>query len=176
MNRFLLPVLLSFGLIPFAFAQSNTPPVSTSQIAGFTEYQGAPAQSLDLNTYFQDPDMTAAIRMTTVQGTMDLALFDRQKPITANNFLRYINDGRYFAPDPVTKQQASSFIHRSISTFVLQGGGFIGTGELEQQRHPADRGRHLPADPKRARDPEQARDDCDGENVGPEQRHQPVVH
>lgn len=127
MNRFLLPVLLSFSLLPLAFAQSNTPPVITSPISGFTEYQGAPAQSLDLNTYFQDPDMTAAIRMTTVQGTMDLALFDRQKPITANNFLRYINDGRYFAPDPVTKQQASSFIHRSISNFVLQGGGFIGT-------------------------------------------------
>lgn len=108
------------------FAQ-NTPPVVTNPIAGLSEFQGAPARSIDLNAFFQDPDLTSAVRMTTTQGTIDLALYDRQKPITVTNFLRYVNNGRYFTTDPVTKQQASSFIHRSVPGFVIQGGGFIGT-------------------------------------------------
>jgi cyclophilin family peptidyl-prolyl cis-trans isomerase len=55
-----------------------------------------------------------------VLGPIDLALFGQQKPITVTNFLRYVNEGRYFLGP------ASSFVHRSVSGFIIQGGGYIG--------------------------------------------------
>lgn len=43
---------------------------------------------------------------------MDMALFSNRTPTTRTNFLKYITDGDY----------VNSFIHRSISNFVIQGG------------------------------------------------------
>ena len=96
MNRTRLSIpaaLLAFALTATA---QNTPPVVTSQIANFTEYAGAPARSIDLTPAFADTDVSAAIRLTTVLGPIDLALFGQQKPITVTNFLNYVNQGRYF--------------------------------------------------------------------------------
>src|SRR5437016_14091747 len=84
-----------------ALAQ-NTPPVVTSQIADFTEYASAPARSLDLTTAFADSDVTVAVQITTVLGTFDIGLFGQQKPITTANFLKYLDQGRYFPLDPTT--------------------------------------------------------------------------
>ena len=124
-------VLLAFAL--HASAQ-NTPPVVTNQIADFTEYAGAPARSINLASAFADPDVSAAVRLNTVLGAIDIALFGQQKPITVANFLNYIDQGRYFKVDPANGQLASSFIHRSVPGFVIQGGGFIGTVD---PAHPA---------------------------------------
>lgn len=109
-----------------AFAQ-NAAPVATDPLPEVTLYTNGPNRSIDLTSAFRDQDFTPALRMTTVFGAVDWALFERQKPITTANFLRYVDEGRYFKADPTTQQQASSFIHRSIPDFVLQGGGFIGT-------------------------------------------------
>lgn len=127
MNR--LPLLLLAWLAAFALPVSaqNAPPVVTTQIGDFTEYAGAPPRSIELLNYFVDPDVSAAVRMTTVLGDVDLALFGQQKPITVTNFLRYVDQGRYFLFDPTINQTASSFIHRSVPGFVIQGGGYIGT-------------------------------------------------
>ena len=43
------------------------------------------------------------------------------------NFLKYVDQGHYFITDSTTQQLASSFIHRSVTGFVIQGGGYIGT-------------------------------------------------
>ncbi len=43
---------------------------------------------------------------------MDMALFSNRTPITRTNFLKYVADGDY----------VNSFIHRSVSNFVIQGG------------------------------------------------------
>jgi cyclophilin family peptidyl-prolyl cis-trans isomerase len=119
MNRF--PFL--FGLLFAAFTHSTT-----AQIADFTEYAGAPPRSIDLAAAFStDPDVTDLVRMTTVLGNIDIGLFAQQKPITVANFLKYLDQGRYFIDDPTTHQLASSFVHRSIPTFIIQGGGFLGT-------------------------------------------------
>lgn len=109
-------------------AAQNVPPVSTSQIGDFTEYLNT-QRSIDLTTVFADPDVSNGIRLNTVLGTIDLALFGQQKPITVANFLNYVNSGRYFKTDPTTHQLASSFVHRAISSSIsiIQGGGFIGT-------------------------------------------------
>jgi cyclophilin family peptidyl-prolyl cis-trans isomerase len=52
------------------------------------------------------------------------------------NFLNYVDQGRYFKPDPTTGQIASSFIHRSVANFVIQGGGFIGTVDPSSTANP----------------------------------------
>src|SRR3954462_7785095 len=119
MNRF--PLLLTVLFAAFACS-------ATAQIADFTEYAGAPARSIDLATAFAaDPDVTDLVRMTTVNGNIDLALFGQQKPITVTNFLKYVDQGRYFLFDATANQTASSFVHRSVAGFVIQGGGYIGT-------------------------------------------------
>lgn len=43
---------------------------------------------------------------------MDMALFSNRTPTTRTNFLKYVTDGDY----------VNSFIHRSVSNFVIQGG------------------------------------------------------
>jgi cyclophilin family peptidyl-prolyl cis-trans isomerase len=65
--------------------------------------------------------------MTTVLGNIDLELFGLDKPITVTNFLKYVDQGRYFLFDATANQTASTFIHRSIPNFVIQGGGYLGT-------------------------------------------------
>ena len=43
-----------------------------------------------------------------------MELLDTEKPITVQNFLRYIDEGLY----------TDGFFHRSVHNFVIQGGGF----------------------------------------------------
>lgn len=61
------------------------------------------------------------VRLQTTQGMIDIELYDRGgppggtlAPLTAANFLKYINSGRV----------DNTFFHRKINDFVLQGGGF----------------------------------------------------
>src|SRR5687767_8183027 len=127
MNRLTLLLAAAFGAFTLPVFAQNVSPTVTNPVADFTVYAAAPARSLDLASFFADPDASSAVRMTTVVGTFDLALFGQQKPTTVNNFLRYVDEGRYFKFDPNNGQIASSFIHRSEPGFIIQGGGFIGT-------------------------------------------------
>jgi cyclophilin family peptidyl-prolyl cis-trans isomerase len=127
-----LPLALSFCLaIAITASGQNVAPVVTAPIAAFTEFAGAPARSIDLTAAFSDPDASNAVQMAVLlpssTGFFNIALDGQHKPITVANFLNYVNSGRYFMTDPVTHTLASSFIHRSVSNFVVQGGGFIGT-------------------------------------------------
>lgn len=51
----------------------------------------------------------------TIYGDIEVELFDTQKPITVENFIRYVESGRY----------QNTFFHRCVPNFVVQGGGFI---------------------------------------------------
>lgn len=126
MNRINLLLAAAVGLFTITAAAQNTPPVVTNPIADFTQYPTT-QRSIDLTTVFADSDVNAAVRMTTVVGAFDVALFGQQKPITVTNFLKYVDQGRYFIIDPTNGQPASSFVHRSVPGFVIQGGGFLGT-------------------------------------------------
>lgn len=125
MNRLklLFAATLSASALPL-FAQ-NSPPTVTHQIADLTEYAGAPAVFIDLANDFTDPDVSDAVRFSTVLGDMDIGLFGQQKPITVTNFLKYVDQGRYFT------QGQSSFVHRSIPGFIIQGGLWIGTSNTQ---------------------------------------------
>lgn len=120
----LFPLLFAFAAIAQA---QNSAPIVLNSLPSPTLYANAGPLAVDLTTAFQDPDLAKAVRLTTDQGEMILAVYDRQAPITAANFLRYVNDGRYFLHDSTTNQLAYSFIHRSVPGFVLQGGGYIAT-------------------------------------------------
>ncbi|MEN3370839.1 MAG: hypothetical protein V7609_2982 [Verrucomicrobiota bacterium] len=126
MNRIHLLLAAAVGLVTITANAQNTPPVVTNPIADFTQYPTT-QRSIDLTTVFADSDVNAAVRMTTVLGAFDVALFGQQKPITVANFLNYVDQGRYFKIDPTNGQLASSFVHRSVPGFVIQGGGYIGT-------------------------------------------------
>jgi len=136
MNRTGLLLACALGAFTFSAAAQNVPPKVTNQIADFTEYAGAPARSIDLAPDFSDPDVSNAVRLTTVLGNIDIALFGQQKPITVTNFLKYVDQGRYFLVDPTTNQTASSFVHRSSPGFVVQGGGYIGTVDPSAMTNP----------------------------------------
>jgi peptidyl-prolyl cis-trans isomerase A (cyclophilin A) len=64
------------------------------------------------------------VRLATSAGNVDVELFDvavegrSAAPITAANFLRYVTSGRF----------DSTFLHRSVPGFIVQGGGFTLTG------------------------------------------------
>jgi cyclophilin family peptidyl-prolyl cis-trans isomerase len=118
MNRVLTLITAALGASTISLS---------AQIADFTAYAGAPARSIDVATAFPDPGVTDAMRLTTVLGNIDIELFGQQTPITVTNFLKYVDQGRYFIFDATANQTASSFIHRSVPGFVIQGGGFIGT-------------------------------------------------
>src|SRR5438067_9160430 len=127
-----LTLILAFCLAIWTTASAqNVAPVVTTPIAAFTEFAGVAARSIDLTTTFSDPDASNAVQMAVLlpssTGFFNIALDGQHKPITVANFLNYVNSGRYFVTDPTTHGLASSFIHRSISNFVVQGGGFIGT-------------------------------------------------
>lgn len=54
------------------------------------------------------------VRINTVVGAIDVRLLDEAAPRTVANFLAYVNSGAF----------ASSFVHRSVPGFVIQGGGY----------------------------------------------------
>jgi cyclophilin family peptidyl-prolyl cis-trans isomerase len=64
------------------------------------------------------------VQFRTVWGDIDVELYDQDKPNTVNNFLRYVQSGRY----------QNLFFHRCptnpvtrLTDFVVQGGGYVVT-------------------------------------------------
>ena len=54
------------------------------------------------------------VSLNTNYGPIVIELYADDTPITVNNFLNYVNDDDY----------VDSFFHRSVSDFIIQGGGF----------------------------------------------------
>ncbi|MDQ6655139.1 MAG: peptidylprolyl isomerase [Verrucomicrobiota bacterium] len=133
MKRFLsllLAAATAFACVPAARAltpKPNVAPVVSSQIPDSNTFRGT-TRIIDLTQFFGDPDASAAVQVTTSLGTMNFTLDGQQAPITVANFLNYLNSGRYFKTDSSNGQQASLFFHRSVPGFVIQTGGFLGTG------------------------------------------------
>ena len=135
MNRLFALLSAALAATTLSATAQNALPVVTNPIVDFTLFAGAPPRSIDLAAVFSD-DASDAVRLTTVLGNMDIALFGQQKPITVTNFLNYVDQGRFFKFDPTTNQTASSFVHRSVPGFVIQGGGYIGTVDPSANTNP----------------------------------------
>ncbi len=69
--------------------------------------------TLDLLEYVTDPAYKRALFRTT-KGDVALRLFAARAPQTVANFLRYVDTGKY----------DNTLIHRAVSGFVVQGGGY----------------------------------------------------
>lgn len=121
------PILfvVSIGLCPLDLIAQNVVPTVTAPIADETVFASTTA-TLPLVDHFDDPD-TSGVRFTTVLGKIDIALYDQRTPITVANFKKYIDSGRYFLVDPTDDHLASLFVHRSVSDFVIQSGGWLST-------------------------------------------------
>jgi cyclophilin family peptidyl-prolyl cis-trans isomerase len=66
------------------------------------------------------------IRFETTLGNFTVELFDKEAPVSAANFLKYIDDGFF----------DGTIFHRIVPGFVIQGGGF--TEDMTQKRtHPS---------------------------------------
>jgi peptidyl-prolyl cis-trans isomerase A (cyclophilin A) len=63
---------------------------------------------------------STVVEIRTSLGVIEVNLFDNITPETVANFLSYANAGAY----------ADSVVHRSVSNFVIQGGGFTYTGPV----------------------------------------------
>lgn len=132
MNR--LPSLLRGGFFlllgaPLAHAllvKPNVAPVVSGPIGDRQQYSDTIA-IIDLSGFFRDPDASAAARLMTPLGTMNFTLDGETAPNTVQNFLNYLNQGRYFKIDPANGQLASTFFHRAETNFVIQGGGYLST-------------------------------------------------
>ena len=66
------------------------------------------------------------VEFKTSIGTFTVQLFDKQAPITVENFLRYVDDG-YFV---------GTVFHRVIPGFVVQGGGLTADMRNKSGQHP----------------------------------------
>src|SRR5437867_5943455 len=53
-------------------------------------------------------------------GDIDVELYDQDKPVTVQNFIRYVQSGAY----------TNMFLHRCRPGFIVQGGGFRTTNQL----------------------------------------------
>ena len=112
--------------VPLGASAANVPPVKVGTIANATLLKGASDKVIDLSPFFSDPD-TTGVRITTVLGSMDVALYSQATPLTVANFLNYVDSGRYVITDPTTGLPAPIFFHRSVPDFVIQTGGFLAT-------------------------------------------------
>jgi len=66
------------------------------------------------------------VRFETSLGTFTIELYQKEAPITVENFLRYVDD----------KHFDGTIFHRVIPDFVIQGGGLTGDMSQKKTRQP----------------------------------------
>lgn len=96
-------------------------PVVGTTIPAWTSTAGTERVTALAGT-FTDAEAESAVRVTTSLGAMDFILFNNATPATVNNFMSYVNANRY----------TGVAFHRSVPGFVIQAGGFKGTGTGSQ--------------------------------------------
>jgi cyclophilin family peptidyl-prolyl cis-trans isomerase len=70
---------------------------------------------IDLTSYFDNEDISGSVvEINTSEGAAQIELFDDATPVTVQNFLNYVTSGRY----------NNTLIHRAMSNFVVQAGGY----------------------------------------------------
>lgn len=97
------------------------------EFTGAATVSGDAAQGGDLIFYTRKPT-TYIARFSSISGTIDATLFHDRTPLTVQNFLNYANRGVW----------DTTFIHRSVSGFVIQTGGYSANGTNDYPRIPQD--------------------------------------
>lgn len=98
-------------------------PTITDELADIVKTGNAPDTDINLLEHFDDPFTTGLVAQFKLPdtlpggGTTEVLLFDQAgagAPLTTANFSNYVNDGDY----------TNTIIHRSVTDFIIQGGGF----------------------------------------------------
>ncbi len=111
----LLAIALGCSVSFAAFAQDTTPPYVAKPISNFTVPASSAPMVINLKKTFALQNVTGSIvRFATSEGDIDVELLASAAPASVANFLSYANAGSY----------NNSFIHRSVPSFVIQGGGY----------------------------------------------------
>ena len=97
----------------FRVQQPPTAPVNEQVLPNRTIGTGL-TFNLSLSPFFKDPDNARTVRLATTKGNIDIALNAALTPQATANFLAYTAAGDY---------NGVAF-HRSVSGFVVQGGGY----------------------------------------------------
>lgn len=101
----------------------TTPPLVTQPLSDINVEENANNSIINLFPNFDDPFTTGKVARFELEdsslgsGVTNVLLFDQEgegAPETVENFTNYAGDGDY----------VNSIIHRSVSGFVVQGGGF----------------------------------------------------
>ncbi len=123
-------------------------PILINPISDLEVAVNAEPTSLSLFENFDDPFTTGLVARFELshetfpnQGVTEVLLFDQAgegAPLTVENFTNYVEDGDY----------VNSIIHRSVTDFVVQGGGFIveGLEEALAANDPASAISNVPTD------------------------------
>jgi cyclophilin family peptidyl-prolyl cis-trans isomerase len=113
MRVFWIGAALVLGCIAaYVFSMKGTPPMpESSQQVQPKAYTSVPAMQIDATKSY------TAVFVTSL-GTMRVALFAKETPITVNNFVFLAKEGFY----------TNTVFHRIIEGFMIQGGDPTGTG------------------------------------------------
>jgi peptidyl-prolyl cis-trans isomerase B (cyclophilin B) len=68
----------------------------------------------------------AIVKLTTTKGEITIELDEEKAPVTAANFIQYVNDGFY----------SGTIFHRVINGFMIQCGGMIADMSQKDTRDP----------------------------------------
>ncbi len=118
----LLFILSAFTLaVATVRAQTAVPTVVTA-IAAVSTRVGDASTTVDLAPHFTLPGVVGEIaQIDTLAGKFNIELLASDAPLTVANFKAYIDAGRY----------ENTIIHRSVPTFVIQGGGYYSRLPIE---------------------------------------------
>ncbi len=114
-SKRLLCFFLTMVLGSVALRAQTTLPALTQALPTRTLVAGGASASIHLREHFAIAGVGGnLVQFDTSKGKFNVELFSVDTPKTVANFLKYTNRGDY----------SNNFIHRSVTDFVIQGGGF----------------------------------------------------
>jgi cyclophilin family peptidyl-prolyl cis-trans isomerase len=113
--------LVAFLLVS-AGLRAQTIPTVTQLMTARSAPSGGAAITIDLRDHFGLPGVKGSLaQIDTLMGRINVELLADDAPKTVENFLRYIDASRY----------ANTIVHRSVPSFVIQGGGYLSQVPIE---------------------------------------------
>lgn len=105
-----------FTALGGAAALAATTPALTQPVPNQSIAVAGGGATIDLRQHFGLPGVVGPlVQFETSMGKIDVELHAEAAPLTVANFLNYVNRGEY----------DYTFIHRSETNFVIQGGGYF---------------------------------------------------
>lgn len=91
-----------------------SPPKTACRASLFSRWHTRLGAALAIGLSYLALQAGTFVQFRTVFGDLEVELYDQDKPVTTQNFIRYIQSGRY----------DGQIVHRVSPGFVVQGGGY----------------------------------------------------